>query len=152
MHPKIEELTIMGIKFPALSCLLVLITTSFVLSSVAKAETPDYQTTDNAFERAYFSYDSTFYGNTSLERQVGSLIGIGRKFGAAFPDNEIAKDGESVNKLYHDALSQQATNDPYIRTPDLPNPYNSSLLMTPRYNANQLKVGTEYRFKNLPPR
>jgi len=46
MHPKIEELTIMGIKFPALSCLLVLVTTSFVLSSVAKAETPDYQTTD----------------------------------------------------------------------------------------------------------
>jgi hypothetical protein len=45
-------------------------------------------------------------------------------------------------------MAQQTLNDPYLRTPDLPNPYDSSLLMTPRYNGSQLKVGTEYRFEN----
>ncbi len=139
----------MGIKFPALSGLLVLLATSFAFLPVAKAET---ETINNTFERAYFRHDPNFYENRTFKRQVESLIGSKGKFGSAFPDNEIAKDAELVNTLYHDALAQQTTNDPYLRTPDLPNPYDSSLLMSPRYNANQLKVGTEYRFGNLPPR
>ena len=140
----------MGMKFPALSGLLVLLATSSAFLPVAKAETaiPQQQTTSDTFERAYFSHDSNFYENGSLKRQVGSLIGSGKKFGTAFPDNEIAKDGELINTLYHDALAQQTINDTYMRTPDLPNPYDSSLLMTPRYNCNKLKVGTEYRFDN----
>ncbi|MEI6444854.1 MAG: hypothetical protein WCO29_17395 [Nostocales cyanobacterium ELA583] len=140
----------MGIKFPVLSGLLVLLATSFAFSPVAQAETetPHTETTSNTFERAYFRNDPNFYENRSLKRQVDSFIGSRKKFGAAFPDNEITKDAELVNTLYHDALAQQTTNDPYLRTPDLPNPYDSSLLMTPRYNGNQLRVGTEYRFKN----
>lgn len=138
----------MGIKFPALSGLLVLLATSSAFLPVAKAETAILQneTTSDTFERAYFRNDPTFYENRGLKRQIDTLIGPGKKFGTTFSDNEIAKDGELVNTLYHDALTQQATNDPYLRTPDLPNPYDSSLLMTPRYNGNKLKVGTEYRF------
>jgi hypothetical protein len=139
----------MGIKFPALSSLLVLLATSFAFPSVAQAET---ETTSNTFERAYFRHDPNFYENGSFKRQLDSLIGSKAKFGSAFTDNEIAKDAELVNTLYHDALAQQSTNDPYLRTPDLPNPYDSSLLMTPRYNGNTLRVGTEYRFENSPPR
>jgi hypothetical protein len=140
----------MGIKFPALSGLLVLLATSSAFLPVAQAETETAppQTTSNTFERAYFRHDPNFYENGTLKRQIDSLIGPGRKFGHTFADNEIAKDGELVNTLYHDALAQQATKDPYLRTPDLPNPYDSSLLMTPRYNGNKLRVGTEYRFKN----
>ncbi len=140
----------MGIKFKALSGLLVILATSCAFSAVAKAETeaPNYETTSNAFERAYFRHDPNFYDNGSSKRQLDSLIGSGGKAGTTFPDNEIAKDGELVNTLYRDALAQQATNDPYLRTPDLPNPYDSSLLMSPRYNGNKLKIGTEYRFEN----
>ncbi|MBS9389674.1 MAG: hypothetical protein HEQ33_12630 [Dolichospermum sp. WA123] len=120
----------MGIKFPALSGLLVLLATSSAFLPVAKAETeiPQQQTTSDTFERAYFRHDSNFYDNGSLKRQVDAFIGLGKKFGTTFADNEIAKDAELVNTLYHDVLSQQATNDPYLRTPDLPSPYNSSLL------------------------
>ncbi|MTJ08112.1 MULTISPECIES: hypothetical protein [unclassified Anabaena] len=144
----------MGINFKALSGLLVLLATSSAFPSAAKAqtETPNYETTSNAFERAYFRHDPNFYENGSLKRQVDSLFGPGGKFGTTFSDNEIAKDAELVNTLYHDVLAQQATNDPYLRTPDLPNPYDSSLLMSPRYNRNNLRVGTEYRFENLGPR
>jgi len=144
----------MGMKIKALSGLLVLLATSSAFSTVAKAETeaPNHETTSNSFERAYFRHDPNFYDNGSLKRQIDSLIGPGGEFGTTFPDNEIAKDAELVNTLYHDVLAQQATNDPYLRTPDLPNPYDSSVLMSPRYNGNKLKIGTEYRFENLPPR
>jgi hypothetical protein len=139
----------MGIKFPALSGLLVLLAASLVFPSVAKAEV---ETTTDTFERAFFRYDPNFYDNSSLKRQIDIFVGPGKKFGTTFADNEIAKDAELVNTLYHDAITQQTTNDPYLRTPDLPNPYDSSLLMTPRYNGSKLRVGTEYRFENLAPR
>ncbi|MDD1413496.1 hypothetical protein MEN41_02150 [Dolichospermum sp. ST_con] len=140
----------MGIKFPILSGLLVLLATSSAFPPVAQAETetPPPETISNTFERAYFRHDPNFYENGTLKRQIDSLIGLGRKFGHTFADNEIAKDGELLNTLYHDALAQQTTKDSYLRTPDLPNPYDSSLLMTPRYNGNKLRVGIEYRFKN----
>jgi hypothetical protein len=140
----------MGIKFPALSGLLVLLATSSAFPGVAMAETETAppETISNTFERAYFRHDRNFYENGSLKRQVDAFIGPGGKFGTTFTDNEIAKDGELVNTLYHDTLAQQSTDDPYLRTPDLPNPYDSSLLMSPRYNGNKLRVGTEYRFKN----
>ncbi|PLZ90418.1 hypothetical protein CI594_18870, partial [Fischerella thermalis CCMEE 5196] len=69
-----------------------------------------------------------------------------------FPENQIARDSELVYILYQDVLYQQVSNDPYLRTPDLPNPYNTSLLMSPGLNANKLKIGTEFRFEQMPPR
>jgi hypothetical protein len=143
----------MGMKFPVLSGLLVLLATSSAFPSIAKADTNiETETTGNTFERAYFRHDPNFYENGSLQRQVDALVGPGKGFGTTFADNEIAKDGQLLNTLYHDVLSQQTTNDPYLRTPDLPNPYDSSLLMSPRYNGDKLRLGTEYRFDNLPSR
>ncbi|MFM7364917.1 MAG: hypothetical protein ACKO11_10570 [Cuspidothrix sp.] len=144
----------MTIKFPVLTGLLVFLATSTAFISPAPAETEpsNYETTNNAFLKAYFRNDPNFYENGSFKRQLGALIGSPGQFGSSFTDNKIAKDGELVNILYQDVLAQQSTNDPYLRTPDLPNPYDSSLLMTPRYNTNKLRIGTEYRFQNLAPR
>ncbi|WP_071190227.1 hypothetical protein [Trichormus sp. NMC-1] len=144
----------MSIKFQTLSGLLLLLATSsaFPLAASAQMQTDNYAPINDTFERAYFRNDPNFYDNGSLQRQVDSLIGPGKKFGTTFPDNEIAKDAELVNIVYRDLLTQQAMNDPYLRTPDLPNPYDSSLLMSPRYNANKLKVGTEFRFESFTSR
>ncbi|MBN3908402.1 MAG: hypothetical protein HWQ35_18225 [Nostoc sp. NMS1] len=144
----------MGIKFKTFGGLLVLLAAGIAFPSVAFAqtETPRTETTSNVFERAFFSHDRNFYENGSLKRQLDSLLGSGSSFGGSFPENEIAHDAELVNTLYHDVLTQQAGNDPYIRTPDLPNPYDTSLMMSPRLNSNKLKVGTEFRFETLPPR
>ncbi|MBD2294575.1 hypothetical protein H6G06_14080 [Anabaena sphaerica FACHB-251] len=143
----------MSINLQGLSGLLVIVATAtFPVVAVAEMESENYEAITNTVERAFFRNDRNFYENGSLQRQVDSLLGPGAKFGTTFPDNEIAKDAELVNTVYHDVLVQQAQNDPYLRTPDLPNPYNSSLLMSPRYNANQLKVGTEYRFDSLTSR
>ncbi len=144
----------MGIKVKTLSGLLVLLVTGLAVPAIASAETkaPNYETTNDAFERAFFRHDRNFYENGTIKRQIDSFLGSGSGFKNSFPENEIARDAELLNTLYRDVLTQQVGNDPYIRTPDLPNPYDTSLLMSPRLNANQLKVGTEFSFENAPPR
>ncbi|MBD2343963.1 hypothetical protein [Anabaena subtropica] len=139
----------MGIKFPPLSGLLVLLATAIAFPTVATAESvaPNYESTNDVFERAYFRHDRNFYENTTPKRQLDSLLGSGSGFRNSFPENEIARDAELVNTLYRDVLTQQSMNDPYLRTPDLPNPYGTSLLMSPRMNANKLRTGTEFRFE-----
>ncbi|MBW4453719.1 MAG: hypothetical protein KME55_13940 [Nostoc indistinguendum CM1-VF10] len=144
----------MGIKFKTFGGLLVLLAAGIAFPSVASAqtETPKTETTNDAFERAYFRHDRNFYENSSLKRQLDSFFGSGSGFGGSFPENEIARDAQLINTLYRDVLTQQVGNDPYIRTPDLPNPYDTSLMMSPRFNSNKLKVGTEFRFEILLPR
>jgi hypothetical protein len=141
----------MSKNWQGLSGLFVLLFSSagFPMVTVAQMQPENYETITDTVERAYFRYDPDFYDNGSLKRQVDSLLGPGGKFRTTFPDNEIAKDAELVNTVSHDVLTQQAMSDPYLRTPDLPSPYDSSLLMSPRYNANKLKVGTEYHFDSL---
>lgn len=144
----------MDIKLKPFAGLLILLAAGIAFPSVASAQTatPNYETTNDVFERAYFSHDRNFYENGSLKRQLDSFLGSGSSFGGSFPENEIAHDAELVNTLYHDVLTQQVGNDPYIRTPDLPNPYDTSLMMSPRLNSSKLKVGTEFRFETLPSR
>ncbi|MGB3614244.1 MAG: hypothetical protein WBA10_10660 [Elainellaceae cyanobacterium] len=77
------------------------------------------------FEDAFFSHDEIFFNNRSVARQVSFLLGTG------FPDNEITRDGERVHEVYETVLLQQTTSDPLLATPDLPNPYSSSILTAP---------------------
>ncbi|MDZ8027644.1 MAG: hypothetical protein RMY36_028025 [Nostoc sp. SerVER01] len=144
----------MGLKLKTFGGLLMVLAASIAFPSVvaAQTETPKSGTTSDVFERAFFRHDRNFYENGGLKRQLDSFFGSGPSFGGSFPENEIARDAQLVNTLYHDVLTQQAGNDPYIRTPDLPNPYDTSLMMSPRLNANKLRVGTEFRFETLPSR
>jgi len=143
----------MGLNFKTFSSFLVLFATAvFPAVATAQTATPSYETPDAVFERAFFKNDPNFYVNQTFKRQIDWIVGPGSVLHNSFPENEIARDAELVNTVYRDMLNQQAGNDPYIRTPDLPNPYNTSLFMSPRLNSNLLKVGTEYRFDTVPPR
>lgn len=140
----------MNLKIKFLSSLFVLLATGSLFPSIATADTPankhKYQSVNHVFERALFKNYPNYFGDNTFERDINMIFGPGSLFQNSFPENEIARDGELVDIVYKDALHQQATNDPYIRTPDLPNPYNSSLLASPGYNAEKLKLGTEFRF------
>ena len=143
----------MGIKFKALGGLLVLLAASISIPAFADDKgTTNYETPNEVFDRAFFKNDRNFYGNNTFKRQIDWLVGPGSLFRNSFPESEIARDAELVNVVYRDVLNQQVGNDPYIRTPDLPNPYNTSLMMSPRLNSNKLKTGTEFRFDTVPPR
>ena len=142
----------MGLNCKTLSGLLVLFATLTVsFRATAETATPSYETPNEVFERTFFKNDPNFYGNQTLKRQIDWIVGPGSLFQNSFPENEIARDAELVNIVYRDILNQQVRSGPYIRTPDLPNPYNTSLLTSPRLNANHLKVGTEFRFESVPP-
>ncbi|HLP92129.1 MAG TPA: hypothetical protein VK184_26505 [Nostocaceae cyanobacterium] len=135
------------------SCLLALAASvSFPGVASADRQPPTYQTPADVMENAYFRHDRNFYENGSPSRVLDSLVGTGKSYRDSFPENEMAADGELINSVYRDMLTQQSTNDPYLRTPDLPNPYSSSLLMTPQYNRDKLRLGTEYYFEIVQPR
>jgi hypothetical protein len=138
----------MGIKFKTFASLLGLLVSGVAFPGVVVAQTnaPSLESTNDAFERAFFRHGGNFYENSTPKRQLDSLLGSGSIFHNSFPENQIARDAELINTLYRDVLQQQVGNDPYIRTPDLPNPYDSSLLMSPRLNRDQLRVGTEFNF------
>jgi len=40
-----------------------------------------------------------------------------------------------VDIVYQNTLEQQVSSDPIIRTQDLPNPYETSILLSPRFNV-----------------
>jgi hypothetical protein len=82
------------------------------------------RTLPQAVEDAYFRNSENFYRNRQVPNNLTWFLG-------PFPENEIAADGRAVNRLYEDALAQQVSNDPLIRTPDLENPYQSSVLTAP---------------------
>ncbi|TAE55825.1 MAG: hypothetical protein EAZ76_13050 [Nostocales cyanobacterium] len=149
----------MKINLHGLTGLLVILATN-AFPVVTQAQTPTetplengtYESIPENFNRVFYKNYPILYEDRTLQRQVDFLFGPGKKFGTTFPENEILRDAELVNIMYHDVLKQQSQNDPYLRTPDLPNPYNSSLLSSPKYNSDQLKVGTEYRFDSLTSR
>ncbi|MBP0000607.1 MAG: hypothetical protein J7641_16680 [Cyanobacteria bacterium SID2] len=94
-------------------------------------------TIPEAFERAYFEHNPNFFDNRNLGRQIESMF-------FSYPENEITRDGELIYVLYRDVLEQQNTYDPYLRTPDLLNPFNSSLDTLYRTGGNPPVRGSEF--------
>jgi len=87
-------------------------------------------TIPEAFDRAFFEHDRWYPTNRSIGRQLDSMF-------FSYTENEITEDAELVYVLYEDIMQQQTTNDPFLRTPDLPNPFNETLLTTPSYNPTE---------------
>lgn len=81
----------------------------------------------DAINRAFFSDSGDIYRNASIRRQAQFLFGIGTPARSAFPENEIRRDAERIEGIYRNLLEQQVSSDPTIRTPDLTNPFNTSL-------------------------
>ncbi len=109
----------------ALATGTLVFTSSAVFAQRADFTLEEDPTIFEAFEDVYFSHDRDFYRNRSLIRQVGTF------FGLSYTDNEIYRDGRAVNDMYVELLELQSSTTPFIRTPDLVNPYDTSLLTEP---------------------
>lgn len=108
-------------------------------------------TIPEVFNRAFFDESGDFYRNRSIPRQIQYFFGPGIP-GRNFPEMEIARDGRQINRLYRQVLEQQLSSGPVIRTPDLPNPFDTSLLRQPGFvRLNQVE-GREFFLETLPPR
>ncbi|MGF1495426.1 MAG: hypothetical protein ACFB8W_01195 [Elainellaceae cyanobacterium] len=104
-------------------------TTGVSYGAIAHAQEVDFdletQSIPEALNEAFFSNDREFFNNRSIGRQLSWFLGFG------FPENEINQDGRAVDILYQDLREQQVSSTPIIRTPDLPNPYQTSVLLSP---------------------
>lgn len=86
----------------------------------------DVQTINDRYLDAFYNRSGTFFENRVPQRSITWFLG-------PFPENDIWRDGQSVHRVYRDTLFQQTQSDPYIRTADLVNPYDSSLLLSTPY-------------------
>ncbi len=142
--------------------LVVAASTVMASTALAQTEPSDFEpvrleTIPDTFERAFFNESGTFYENRSLRRQLEYIIGPGGIGSAGFPDLELERDAELINILYEDTLNRQFASDPVIRTPDLPNPFDTSVRLLPvserfRPQASPRIEGTEFFFEAPLPR
>jgi hypothetical protein len=148
----------MGLRFKSLNGVWVLVAAAigFPCAAIAQptlsTQPSGNETISETFNRAFFRNDPEFFRNRSIKRQIDLILGPGSLLRNSFPENEILRDAKLVDILYQDVLEQQASSDPIIRTPDLPNPYESTILVSPRVNVNNQTQGNELIFEQLPPR
>ena len=95
------------------------------------------QSTAQLVEQRFYSWRGPFERGVSLTNQITDFFGIAmggpdgsKLMGFGFPDQTIVWDGAAINNLYNRMLDDQSPGMP-IRTPDLGNPYRSSLVMAP---------------------
>ncbi len=105
----------------------LLLPTSSLAQEAVFAE-PDgdrtYELIPEAFDDTFFSNDQTFFRNRGIGRQLMWIFGPGT-------ENEIWRDGESIHELYVELFEEQISTTSRMRTPDLVNPYETSLMLTP---------------------
>ena len=71
----------------------------------------------------FYSNDQDYLDNRSIGRQVLWIFGI------RYTDHEIVDDGKAIQSFVQEAWDEQNSNTAVIRTMDLPNPFQSSLLL-----------------------
>ena len=123
-------------SFNSLHGILIFVTiaTSFTSTAVAepKLSLPpsSYETISDQFYRATFKNQRDFFYN----RSAGNLINLFFGFNG-YAENQYTQDAKAVDRLYTTTTLQQGSSDPTIRTPDLPNPYETSILNSPNINV-----------------
>ena len=130
----------MSIKCKSLTGVLAILTTVCIGSTASAQTSPldqfsQYQTLSDRFEQVFYTNDKEFTRNRSFVRQLDFILGIGSPR-TSFVDNEINADTRAVTILYKDELLKQGSSDRVIRTRDLPNPYDTSILQSPPAEVN----------------
>lgn len=83
------------------------------------------ETLAERMEEVFYTNDQPYYVNRGIPRQISSFIG------ASFIENEINEDARLIHEFATQMWEEQTSSTPVVRTPDLPNPYQSSLLLEP---------------------
>jgi hypothetical protein len=78
----------------------------------------------DAFESSFYGIRGRYGSRTSVLGEIAQRLFL-------YPDNAIVGDGNRVQNLYREVMNVQTLSDPFIRTPDLNNPFDRSLLTEP---------------------
>ena len=101
----------------------------------ASTEAPE--TLSEVFNQAFFDNTGNFYEAVEIGSQINTILGF-QSFPGSYPETEVARDAELLNHLYRSALEQQVSSDPPLRTPNLDNPFDTSLRLNPAYLETNL--------------
>jgi hypothetical protein len=138
----------MDVRVKGLVSALILASTSVFVALGAKAQEKPVVFIPRVAIPA--KVDDTFGLNSFRNplKSMEDLVGV-----LGFPENLIAGDAYRVHRLYQDLLTQQVSYDPLVRTADLPNPYTSSLLLSPSTVGSSRVTGSDLIFEKdrLPP-
>jgi hypothetical protein len=115
----------------------------FAHSAVAQSVTPpvesfndisaDSSSTATIFEKLLTDTAGDFYQDTSLEGQLNNMFGWEDGLMGSYSENQITEAGIKLNQAYNQLMKQQVGNDPLMRTRDLANPFNTSIMENPDY-------------------
>ncbi|MGC9524216.1 MAG: hypothetical protein ACP5D7_01610 [Limnospira sp.] len=86
------------------------------------------------FNRAATRSSGNALKNQSLMRQLSVFLGVSYPWPNGingFPETLLTDDARRLNDLHREAMLEQTSSDRVIRTPDLINPYNTSILTQP---------------------
>lgn len=108
-----------------------------------------YENPAEALETGYFQNSKNSFDSMSLFRQWIGITGASQFPRGSYPEISIERDNRLVNAVYRDVLMQQTMNDPYVRVPDLPSPYNTSLMTLPSLQTGRV-IGTELVYDRRP--
>lgn len=88
----------------------------------------EYPTVQDEILDTFFTNSGDYYRNSGF---LGTLT----TFFGPFPENNIARDTSATIELVQELQEIQSTSDPLLRTVDLDNPFGTSLLLLPPYEA-----------------
>ncbi|HEY9865391.1 MAG TPA: hypothetical protein V6D21_14550 [Candidatus Obscuribacterales bacterium] len=116
--------------------------TMFTTAVKAEPNPTTYQPFAEEFMRAASRTSGDVFRNKSLLGQMSTYLGISFPWPNGingYPETLMTNDARLVNQLYREAMLRQTSSDPIIRTADLINPYNTSILNQPSYRDLDLQ-------------
>ena len=119
------------------------IATTFVLTPAVSAQ----ETVLEAVEDIGEHRSGNYYKHRSIFSQIGFISGLG-----GFPEQRLNRDAAALSEAYQELMVLQTQNTATVRTPDLPNPYTSSVQLLPTSQINSRVIGSELNFEPLPRR
>ncbi len=120
-------------KFTKLMPILVASLAAGLNAFGAMAQSEGSITASEAFSEAFYHNYGSGMSNTTIWHQFNAIFGITSFPEGSYPEKEIVRDAQKINELYEELMHKQVSSDPIIRTRDLRNPYDSSLLTNPEY-------------------
>lgn len=102
----------------------------------------------DVFDDDLSGWSGDAFDRNRLYSPVQSWLGL-----PSFPEIGIARDAKNINELYETLMREQVASGPILRTPDLPNPFDESLLTSPAYLGTAPALpGSEFIFEVEPLR
>ncbi|OUC12345.1 MAG: hypothetical protein B0A82_23000 [Alkalinema sp. CACIAM 70d] len=142
----------MGAKLKHWGSLLLTVTLGFLPMAAVQAQEPTAatvyrpdETIPDAMDREFFDHAKTYVNS----RDFPTTQNFHTIFGPEFPENAIIKDAKSVHRIYRYLLELQTDQDPYLRTADLENPFNTSVQFLPSQTGRM--AGNELIFDSGVP-